>query len=167
MKTTLLTLTATLGFAFPAMADQCAWINRTDSQSAIQLINLHKEVMHFCQNCGDGKPSFIDRIDSAQTAQAEMQGQKYPYRTVILKAGDEQTSVDLAYLYVRTASNIFANVAHLVGCPSEGAVTFIQTTNTNQKIQHFYDATGTRVNTATTSAKLETQFGNRKPASKK
>jgi hypothetical protein len=155
-------------FSFAANADQCQWNSAADAQSAIALINMHKEVMHFCQNCGDAKPSFISEVDGASTAQANMSGTKYPYRTVVLTKGGKTQEVDLAYTYVRTASDVFANVAQLVGCPSQGAVTFIQTTNRNQKLLHYYDQTGARVDVGTTTAMIGTSFPEaRKPASKK
>ncbi len=161
-------IAALLLFVFNAQADQCQWNSSTDATSAVALIKMHKEVMHFCQNCGDGKPSFISMIDDAGTTQASMAGKKAPYRTVKLTSGKETTEVDLAYLYVRTGSDIFANVAQLVGCPSEGATTFIQTTNRNQKIMHFYDASGNRQNVSTTTASVEKMFpSDRTPASKK
>ncbi|MBK9324577.1 MAG: hypothetical protein IPM97_16805 [Bdellovibrionaceae bacterium] len=166
MKNVLVILSIFIGHI--AFADQCQWTSGADSASALQLINLHKEVMYFCQNCGDNKPSYISEIDSATNTQAEMSGKKFPFRTIKLSKGGSTDEVDLAYLYVRTGSDIFANVAHLVGCPSSGAITFIQTTNTNKKIQHFYDATGERHDTATTTAAVEAIFGGkRKPASKK
>lgn len=161
MKTIISAFVLLLSFA--ASADQCQWNSPSDATSARQLINLHKEVMFFCQNCDDTKPSFIAQVDSVKTAQVK--GEK-AYRTVTLVSKGQEQEVDLAYLYVRTASNIFANVAQLVGCPSEGAVTFIETTNKNQKIQHYYNETGTRVDTATTTAQIGKMTG-RKPASKK
>ena len=151
-----------------AQADQCQWNSNTDAQSAFALINLHKEVMHFCQNCGDNRPSFISAIDSVATAQAKMAGQKYPYRSVVLTKDGKKQEVDLAYLYVRTGSDIFANVAQLVGCPSEGAVTFIQTTNVGKKLPHYYNESGARVDVGMATAQVMSHFpDDRKPASKK
>jgi len=152
-----------------AFADQCQWNTASDADSARALINLHKEVMFYCQNCGDTKPSFIAEVKSVRTGQATMGDQRYPYRTVNLTlAGGEQKEVDLAYLYVRTASDMFANTAQLVGCPSEGAVTFIQTTNRNQKLQHYYNAEGVRVPVASSTAATGTGNGGvRVPASTK
>lgn len=162
MKLFFATVLLLSGFA--ASADQCAWNSSSDANSAMALINLHKEVMHFCQNCGDDKPSFIAKVDAVKTA--KVSGEK-AYRTVTLISGKQQQEVDLAYLYVRTASDMFANVAQLVGCPSEGAVTFIQTTNKNQKIQHYYNAEGVRVNTAESTAQIGTGFKTRVPANTK
>lgn len=150
-----------------AFADQCQWNTASDAESARALINLHKDVMFYCQNCGDAKPSFISEVKSVATAQAKMGNQKYPYRTVMLTLENgSQQEVDLAYLYVRTASDIFANTAQLVGCPSEGAVSFIQTTNRNQKLQHYYNDQGVRIEVAATSAQTEKGTGaGRVPAS--
>ncbi len=159
MKLFLATVLVMSGLA--ANADQCAWNSPTDAKSARELILLHKEVMHFCQNCGEDKPSFIATIDDVKVAKVE--GEK-AYRTVSLQSGKQSQEVDLAYLYVRTASNVFANVAQLVGCPSEGAVTFIETTNKNKKVQHFYNAEGVKVVTAETVAAVGTGFKTRVPA---
>lgn len=152
-----------------AFADQCQWNTASDADSARALINLHKEVMFYCQNCGDTKPSFIAEVKSVRTGQATMGDQRYPYRTVNLTlSSGEQKEVDLAYLYVRTASDMFANTAQLVGCPSEGAVTFIQTTNRNQKLQHYYNAEGVRVPVGSSTAATGTGNGGvRVPASTK
>jgi hypothetical protein len=153
-----------------ASADQCDWNSESDATSARQLIARNKDVMFYCQLCGDSKPSFIAHVESVKTAPADStSGQKNPYRIVVLSTDDKKNQeVDLAYLYVRTGSNIFANVAQLVGCKSDGAITFIETTNRNQKIQHYYDEAGVRHDTATTSSQNGTGNGGvRVPASTK
>lgn len=161
---TIVSLLLILG-SYAAQADQCQWNSASDATSARQLIGLHQEVMFYCQNCEENKPSFIAQVSDVKTRQATMSGEKYPYRTVVLTVDGQDREVDLAYLYVRTASNIFANVAQLVGCPSHGAVSFIETTNKNSKIQHYYNATGDRVDTATTTAQNTIPGKQRKPAS--
>jgi soluble lytic murein transglycosylase-like protein len=168
MKVFLALIFSLTGFA--ASADQCDWNSASDASAARQLISLNKEVMFYCQLCGDSKPSFIAKVESVKTAPADsMSGQKNPYRIVVLSTSDrKEQEVDLAYLYVRTGSNIFSNVAQLVGCPSDGAITFIETTNRNQKIQHYYDDAGKRHDTAVTTSQNGTGgTTGRTPASKK
>ncbi len=152
MKLLLATVLVLSGMA--AQADQCAWNSASDADSARKLIAANKEVMFFCQNCSDEKPSYIAKVSDVKTKQVTgFDGKAEPYREVVLVIDGKEVETDLAYLYVRTASNVFANVAQLVGCPNHGAVTFIETTNKNKKIQHYYDAEGNRQNLAETVAK--------------
>ncbi len=125
-------------FSFGALADQCAWNTLTDAISAKGLLT-NKDVIFWCQNCTE-KPSAIMRVSSATIARKDGSNQL----TVTLSGGKKE-SLDLAYTYVRTASDIFANVSHLVGCESEGAMTFIKTGPGLKKVAHFYNDHGQRV----------------------
>ncbi len=121
-----------------AFADQCAWNTITDAISAKGLLT-NKDIIFWCQNCTE-KPSAITRVSSATIARKDGSNQL----TVSL-AGGRKESLDLAYTYVRVASDIFANVSHLVGCESEGAMTFIKTGPGTKKVAHFYNDHGVRV----------------------
>ncbi len=136
-----------------ASADQCAWNTPTDAISARDLVNLHKEVIFFCENCGETNPGNITKIVEVRIPRIDDKyniggGKKFRYviLTYVGKTGElKDIEADLAYTYARTASDIFTNLAQAVGCPSTGASTFIQTTNQGgKKIPHYYDATGTR-----------------------
>jgi hypothetical protein len=133
-----LTTLVLASFSFGAFADQCAWNTLTDAISAKGLLT-NKDVIFWCQNCHE-KPSAIMRVSSATIARKDGSNQL----TVTLSGGKKE-SLDLAYTYVRTASDIFANVSHLVGCDSDGAMTFIKTGPGLKKVAHFYNDNGQRV----------------------
>lgn len=156
-----------------AFADQCAWNSPSDARAAVELINVHNQVMFWCQNCGENKASAIATVEAVRAPKIDDKfniGGGKPYRYVVVTVKGKEVELDLAYAYVRTSSDVFANLAHLTGCPSEGATTFIQTTNKNKKVAHFYNAQGIREDVLTTTAAND--FGTfvnkaRKPASKK
>ncbi len=118
-------------------ADQCQWNSIQDAISAKGLLT-NKDVIFWCQNCGEN-PSRIAKVLSATIARKNKSNEI----TAHMSEGPSE-KMDLAYVYVRTASNIFTNVSHLVGCPSEGAMTFIQTGPGLKKVAHYYDQHGTR-----------------------
>ncbi len=120
-----------------AFADQCAYNTLTDAISAKGLLT-NKDVIFWCQNCTQ-KPSGIVRVTSATIARKDGSNML----TVKLTNGKKE-ELDLAYTYVRTASDIFANVSHLVGCESDGAMTFIKTGPGAKKVAHFYNHQGVR-----------------------
>lgn len=136
MKFLMTIVLASLSFA--ALADQCAYNTVTDAVSAKGLLT-NKDVIFWCQNCNE-KPSNIKHVNSASVARKSGTNEV----TVTLKDGKRE-AIDLAYVYVRTASDIFANVSHLVGCETTGAMTFIKTGPGTKKEAHFYNDHGTRV----------------------
>lgn len=153
MKNILLTLILLLSVS--ARADQCEWNSPSDAKSAVELIKLHNEIMFWCQNCYEEKPSAITQVESARAPKVNDEyniGKGKPFRYVVVTVKGKEVGLDLAYTYIRTASDIFTNLSHLTGCPSEGATSFIQTTNNNKKIAHFYNAQGARQDVLTTTA---------------
>lgn len=121
-----------------AFADQCAWNTISDAISAKGLVT-NKDIIFWCQNCNE-KPSAILHTRSATIARKDGSNRL----TVTLSDGKKE-SLDLAYTYVRVASDIFANVSHLVGCESEGAMTFVKTGPGTKKVAHYYNDHGVRV----------------------
>lgn len=133
---------AIASLSFAAFADQCAYNTITDAVSAKGLLT-NKDVIFWCQNCTE-KPSNIKRVVSASVAR------KSGTNEVTVKLADgKKEAVDLAYIYVRTASDIFANVSHLVGCETTGAMTFVKTGPGKKKEAHFYNDHGARVSGTT------------------
>jgi hypothetical protein len=140
-----LLLIATFFSMTTAFADQCAWNTKTDGKSALNFLSPGAEIVFWCQNCNEVKASVINIIDEVKIDTESNQ--------VSIKAHQKSSGkklfdgkfygIDLAYTYARTATDIFANMAHLVGCPSDGATTFIQNKG-NQKIPHYYDFNGVR-----------------------
>ena len=162
----LLVFSALLSFS--AFADQCAWNTRTDVKSAVKLVK-NNDVIFWCQNCGEKKPSKIFKVIDYKVSTVRYQGLPEG-RILTVNVGSRNEELDLAYTYVRTASDIFTNVAHLVGCPSAGATSFIQTGPGVRKVAHYYDARGVRINTANSDVEGLTSYMSpehvRVPASK-
>lgn len=132
-----------------AQADQCAYNTKTDGTSAKQLIQKNVELIDWCLNCQEMRPGLIYVVTDVKVnpgsnelmVKGTFKHSKKPLTQFVNPEGWH--SIDLAYTYVRTASDIFTNLSHLVGCPSEGSYTFIQTKG-NSKQPHFYDAQGVR-----------------------
>jgi intein-encoded DNA endonuclease-like protein len=136
--------------SFSALADQCAWNKLTDAKSAKSLIK-DNDIILWCQNCGEKNPSNILKVKDVNVKKPANDSHEL---TVIYSNGN-QDQIDLAYTYVRTASDVFTNVAQLVGCPSEGATTFIQTGPGVKKTAHFYDKKGKRVDVVSTKKEIQ------------
>lgn len=163
MKLFIFALTLTASFS--ALADQCAWNKLTDAKSAKGLIKGN-DIILWCQNCGEKSPSNILKVSDVRVTKPE---ESY-YELGVTYSDGKKDSIDLAYTYVRTASDVFTNVAQLVGCPSEGATTFIQTGPGVKKTAHFYNKQGKRVDVVSTEKEIKvTEFkaanANRMPAS--
>jgi hypothetical protein len=140
----------TLVASFSAMADQCAWNKFTDAKSAKSLIKGN-DIILWCQNCGEKSPSNILKVKEVKLTKPDNN-----YFELGVTYSDNKTdSIDLAYTYVRTASDLFTNVAQLVGCPSEGATTFIQTGPGKKKTAHFYNKEGKRVDVVSTETEIK------------
>lgn len=128
-------------YSMASFADQCAWNKRTDAKSAVKLIK-NNDIILWCQNCAEKKPSNIFKVTDIKT---DKPANNYYEVTVSTDKAGTNVNIDLAYTYVRTASDIFTNVAQLVGCPSQGATTFIQTGPGLKKTAHHYNKSGKRV----------------------
>ncbi len=98
--------------------------------------------MLWCNSCGEKKPSKIFKV---LTIEKEKPMTGYFQVKVNLEENVKPIDLDLAYTYVRVSSSMFANVAHLVGCPSTGQITFIKTGPGRKKVPHFYNEKGERV----------------------
>lgn len=148
MKFFLLALALTTSFS--ALADQCAYNNFTDAKSAKHLIK-DNEIILWCQACGEKQPSNILKVTDIKV---DKPANNF-YELTVKYANGNQDSIDLAYTYVRTASDVFTNLAQLVGCPSDGATTFIQTGPGVKKTAHFYDKKGKRVDVVSTKKEIK------------
>lgn len=155
-----------LATSFSALADQCAWNKLSDAKSAKSLIKGN-DIILWCQNCGEKNPSNILKVKDVNL-QKPATGY---FELGVQYENGQSDQIDLAYTYVRTASDVFTNVAQLVGCPSSGATTFIQTGPGVKKTAHFYDKKGERVDVVSTKKEIKvaevqaTINANRAPAS--
>lgn len=146
----LLIFSLALISSFSALADQCAWNKFSDAKSAKNLLK-NNEIILWCQNCGQKDPSNILKVDDVNVKKP---ANGY-YELSVKYDNGNQDEIDLAYTYVRTSSDIFTNVAQLVGCPSEGATTFIQTGPGVKKTAHFYDKKGVRVDVVSSRKEIK------------
>jgi hypothetical protein len=133
MKISLLLVAASVSLQVStAKADQCAWIENGDKyvvKSAKKLLNPDAEFVEYCAPCGD-KPGSVQKVEDSQIEFAKMGSDIYngsagkpAYREVKVNGKNQ----DLAYLYVRTGSRVFANVAMLTGCPVSDVPPFLYT----------------------------------------
>lgn len=143
-------VTFALVSSFSAFADQCAWNKFSDAKSAKSLLKGN-DIIQWCQNCGQKEPSNILKVADVNVKQP---ANGY-YELSVKYDNGISDQIDLAYTYVRTASDIFTNAAQLVGCPSEGATTFIQTGPGVKKTAHFYDKKGKRVDVVSSSKEVK------------
>ncbi len=149
MKKAFLFFAVVFAAALVVRADQCAWNSKTDGTSAKQLIQKNVELIDWCGACDEKKPGLIyvvsdvkiDKETGEIAVKATYKSSKKAVTSYTNQAGWHM--IDLAYAYVRTSSDTFANLAHLVGCPSTGSYSFIQTVG-NSKRPHYYDAKGER-----------------------
>jgi hypothetical protein len=139
MKAILLALSLISSSAF---ADQCAWNSRAIADRGAKLIkqlagiNGEKPSAYtLCEPCGETK---MERVvlneDNSNAsgfdvgfAQAEMGGEKFKtyWEVSLNRASASPVKVDLAYVYVKTAKDVYANVATLVNCPVQGVTPVI------------------------------------------
>ena len=92
-------------------------------------LNPDAEFVEYCAPCGD-KPSKVQKVEDSNIEFAKMgadvyngTGGKPAYREVNVNGRGQ----DLAYIYVRTGTRVFANVAMLTGCPVSGVPPFLYT----------------------------------------
>lgn len=114
MRLVPLILAATTCLAWPAWADQCAWVGKEEVTVAFDLIKRGMIVLPYCEPCGDKRPDPPVHVLTTEIRQQD----KHLYSLVI--NGQE---VDLAYLYLQLSDGSYFNVAKLVGCPVEGVTT--------------------------------------------
>lgn len=97
-----------LGVAVLARADQCQVVSQDVGDRAVAAIRAsHGRVLPHCAPCGDPAPTL---------AQAFVPREARFTGDAVSVDGQE---VDLAYLYLEVAPNLFENIALRAGCPAE------------------------------------------------
>ena len=142
--------------SFNTFADSCQWSTRSDIKSTINLLK-NNDIIFWCQNCNEKTPSKIFKVIDYKYSANKYQGLPEG-RVLTVNNGLRSEELDLAYTYVRTANDVFTSVSHLIGCPSEGATTFIQTGPGLRKVAYYFDARGMRMNTANSQVEGLTSF---------
>lgn len=127
---------ATLSVLFlnsTAQADQCAWIEKGDKyvvKSAKRLLNADAEFVEYCALCDNEAPGKVQNVSDSNIQFASMGADVYNGtngREVFYEVTINGKAQDLAYVYVRTGTRVFGNIAMLSGCPVQGVPPFLYT----------------------------------------
>lgn len=89
-------------FSIVALADQAAYITKAQARRAVTLLGKQNEILHYCQPCADKtrRNETIEKIEMSKTEDGK-------YWEVKVNG----KSVDLAYIFYRTKSGKWKNVA--------------------------------------------------------
>lgn len=103
-----------------AFADQCQLVDGADQKyvwkSAQALLKNAKEFVSYCGKCDDDLSKVkIERVISSGKYTLKDDPFLEQYRGVQIN----NKNVDMAYIYIRTGSRVFTNLALLVGCPAD------------------------------------------------
>lgn len=145
----LIVFAVLLTIAAPAFADQCDWNDLAIARRGAALVKAlagitgeEPSVYTVCEPCGESVAQLTRvKLDEDTTSAS---GLDVTYKKVRGFAVDPKQaptywqvtmnskstapkSQDLAYLYVKTAANVYANVATLVNCPVSGVTPVIYT----------------------------------------
>lgn len=93
-----------------ALADQCAYVDKTKAIAAISRLNLGQTVYQFCQPCGDlqPKPLSINTLSAGTTGYQDFWEVKV-----------NSSTIDLAYTFTDAGiQKQKVNLAAVVGCPA-------------------------------------------------
>lgn len=100
-----------------ARADQCQWLLEPEvARRAIELLEVNREVVAFCELCGDTVP------DPPYAVHTVAEVPKPDARAIAVN-GEE---IDLAYTYIRTSEHEYRNLAVLAGCDASGMSTTLR-----------------------------------------
>lgn len=100
-----------------ALADQCAWNTKAIADRAAELVKPGATVIEFCEPCSDDRPGPSVAVKSTRVTQP---------KTGYFELTINRKAVDLAYLFVKTADNVFTNVGVLAGCDPHDVSTEIR-----------------------------------------
>ncbi len=95
-------------------ADQCQLIPSEQMSKALDHIKPNSQYVRFCEPCGD--KNFYQQ--SVQTVESLRVSQEAFDDEVLWELFLNDRSIDLAYIFVRTAEGSFLNLSKLADCPS-------------------------------------------------
>ncbi len=100
----------TLGFGSEALADQCEYITKEQSLTAIARLKVGQTIYQFCEPCGDKLPTPIP----IKQLSAETTGYEDYWEVKV-----NGSNIDLAYTFINAGiANQRVNLAAVVGCPA-------------------------------------------------
>jgi hypothetical protein len=105
-------LLLTSGFISPAVADQCAWVGKSQALAALNYLSIGQTIYSFCELCGDKAPKPV-LIDKLSIINADNTGKFWK----VLVNND---NIDLAYTYIKYSPKYQVNLAVITKCPAEG-----------------------------------------------
>jgi hypothetical protein len=105
----LVSTTILLASLHTARADQCQVVDADVADWAAKLLVKGASYVHYCEPCGDKKPTQARMIGPVEVT--SVHGQK----RVTVNGREE----DLAYVFVQTGNSTFTNVALMTGCPTQ------------------------------------------------
>jgi hypothetical protein len=94
-----------------AHADPCQAVSDEVASDAATEINEHREIVRFCEPCGDKAPGVPEKHVVATTRREER-----GWSEVVVNG----KPIDLAYTFVRTNDRTYDNLAALVSCDAPG-----------------------------------------------
>ncbi len=100
----------TLGFGSEVLADQCEYITKEQSLTAIARLKVGQTIYQFCEPCGDKLPTPI----SIKQLSAGTTGYEDYWEVKV-----NGSNIDLAYTFINAGiANQRVNLAAVVGCPA-------------------------------------------------
>ena len=94
-----------------AGADQCAYVVPGQAQDAVQLLEVGKDIIQFCEPCGDTAPALV-HVESFTAAETGFEG---TWEVSVNGAG-----IDLAYTFIDNGDGRWINLAEMVDCETDG-----------------------------------------------
>ncbi len=105
-----LSLCLTLILGSEALADQCEYITKEQSLTAIARLKVGQTIYQFCEPCGDKLPTPI----SIKQLSAGTTGYEDYWEVKV-----NGSNIDLAYTFINAGiANQRVNLAAVVGCPA-------------------------------------------------
>lgn len=97
------------GWSAPVLADQCAYISKSQALAALNYLSIGKTVHSFCELCGDRSPQplLVKQIAATTTSDGQF------WQIFINNKG-----IDLAYTYVDYEPRYRVNLAMITKCPA-------------------------------------------------
>lgn len=117
MKVVFLAVCFALVVNLPAIADQCAYVDKQQALAAVSRLNPGQMVYEYCQPCGDRRPKPLP----IEALSASTTGYEDYWEVKINNSG-----IDLAYTFVDAGiNNQKVNLAAVVGCPAVDVSTIL------------------------------------------